>query len=116
VGVEFKSLEKGLCTLLLPIPEDHLSIGIRATVHGGVIFSLLDSAIGCCRFSVLEPHESHLRGVCKILNYTRAVIGAANWNASARSRTLRYPHRGVDGKYARKVFWSPGAGQLFARI
>ncbi|WP_022963620.1 PaaI family thioesterase [Halopseudomonas pelagia] len=72
LGLEFKSLEKGLCTLLLSIREEHFNGTAR--VHGGVIFSLLDSAMGAAAFSVLEPHESTATVECKI-NYTRAVIG-----------------------------------------
>lgn len=72
LGLEFKSIEVGTCTLTLPIREDHFNSTER--VHGGVIFSLLDSAMGAAAFSVLEPHESTATVECKI-NYTRAVVG-----------------------------------------
>ena len=72
LGLEFKSIEVGSCTLTLPIREDHFNSTAR--VHGGVIFSLLDSAMGAAAFSVLEPHESTATVECKI-NYTRAVVG-----------------------------------------
>lgn len=72
LGLEFKSQEKGVCSLLLTIREEHFNSTER--VHGGVIFSLLDSAMGAAAFSVLEPHESTATVECKI-NYTRAVTG-----------------------------------------
>lgn len=72
LGLEFKSIEVGTCILTLPIREDHFNSTER--VHGGVIFSLLDSAMGAAAFSVLEPHESTATVECKI-NYTRAVVG-----------------------------------------
>jgi len=72
LGVEFKSLDKGCCTLALSIRDEHFNGAQR--VHGGVIFSLLDSAMGAAAYSVLEPHESTATVECKI-NYTRAVLG-----------------------------------------
>jgi acyl-CoA thioesterase len=72
LGLQFKSMEAGTCTLALSIREDHFNSTAR--VHGGVIFSLLDSAMGAAAFSVLEPHESTATVECKI-NYTRAVVG-----------------------------------------
>jgi len=72
LGLQFKSMEAGTCTLALAIREDHFNSTAR--VHGGVIFSLLDSAMGAAAFSVLEPHESTATVECKI-NYTRAVVG-----------------------------------------
>lgn len=72
LGLEFKSLDKGLCTLKLVIRDEHFNSTAR--VHGGVIFSLLDSAMGAAAFSVLKPDESTATVECKI-NYTRAVVG-----------------------------------------
>ncbi|PKM29536.1 MAG: thioesterase [Gammaproteobacteria bacterium HGW-Gammaproteobacteria-11] len=72
LGLEFQSIDKGTCTLSLAITESHFNSTAR--VHGGVIFSLLDSAMGAAAFSVLEPHESTATVECKI-NYTRAVTG-----------------------------------------
>ena len=56
VGIEFAAIERGLCTLRLPIDDKHFNSTGR--VHGGVVFTLLDSAMGASAFSVLEPHES----------------------------------------------------------
>lgn len=72
LGLEFDSLERGLCVLKLEIRAEHFNSTQR--VHGGVIFSLLDSAMGAAAFSVLESHESTATVECKI-NYTRAVTG-----------------------------------------
>ena len=72
VGIEFAAIERGLCTLRLPIDDKHFNSTGR--VHGGVVFTLLDSAMGASAFSVLEPHESTATIDCNI-NYTRAVTG-----------------------------------------
>ncbi|SDT03880.1 acyl-CoA thioesterase [Halopseudomonas xinjiangensis] len=72
LGLEFDSLDRGLCVLKLAIREEHFNSTQR--VHGGVIFSLLDSAMGAAAFSVLEAHETTATVECKI-NYTRAVTG-----------------------------------------
>ncbi|WP_304639200.1 PaaI family thioesterase [Pseudomonas sp.] len=72
LGLEFESIERGLCVLRLKVTEEHFNSGQR--VHGGVIFSLLDSAMGAAAFSVLEPHETTATVEAKI-NYTRAVTG-----------------------------------------
>ena len=72
VGIEFVAIERGSCILRLPITEKHFNSTKR--VHGGVVFTLLDSAMGAAAFSVLEPHESTATIECKI-NYTRAVVG-----------------------------------------
>lgn len=72
LGVQFHSIEWGLCVLRLPVLEHHFNSTDR--VHGGVIFSLLDSAMGAAAFSVLESHESTATIEAKI-NYTRAVVG-----------------------------------------
>ncbi|HEC47930.1 MAG TPA: PaaI family thioesterase, partial [Pseudomonas xinjiangensis] len=56
LGLQFHTLEAGVCVLRLAIRADHFNSTDR--VHGGVIFSLLDSAMGAAAFSVLLPHES----------------------------------------------------------
>lgn len=72
LGIQFHSIERGRCVLRLPVLDHHYNSTDR--VHGGVIFSLLDSAMGAAAFSVLEPHESTATIEAKI-NYTRAVTG-----------------------------------------
>ena len=72
VGIEFTAIERGQCTLRLAIEDKHFNSTGRA--HGGVVFTLLDSAMGAAAFSVLEPHEVTATIECKI-NYTRAVTG-----------------------------------------
>ena len=72
VGIEFTAIERGQCTLRLAIEDKHFNSTGRA--HGGVVFTLLDSAMGAAAFSVLEPHEVTATIECKI-NYTGAVTG-----------------------------------------
>lgn len=74
VGVEFRHISRGECFLHLEIQQQHFNSTGR--VHGGVVFTLLDSAMGAAAFSVLEPHEVTATVECKI-NYTRAVTGGA---------------------------------------
>ena len=72
LGVTFHSIERGSCVLRLQVVDHHFNATER--VHGGVIFSLLDSAMGAAAFSVLKPDESTATIEAKI-NYTRAVTG-----------------------------------------
>lgn len=100
LGLEFDSLERGLCVLKLPIRPDHFNSTQR--VHGGVIFSLLDSAMGAAAFSVLEPHETTATVECKI-NYTRAVTGGE------LSCTGKVVHAGTRTVVVDGEVWQDGA-------
>ncbi|AQZ94327.1 PaaI family thioesterase [Halopseudomonas phragmitis] len=72
IGLEFRHISTGECHLYLDIDQRHFNSTGR--VHGGVVFTLLDSAMGAAAFSVLEPDEVTATVECKI-NYTRAVTG-----------------------------------------
>lgn len=100
LGLEFKAIEPGVCVLHLTITEQHFNSGQR--VHGGVIFSLLDSAMGAAAFSVLEPHETTATIEAKI-NYTRAVTGGE------LECTGRVVHAGTRTVVVDGEIWQDGA-------
>lgn len=72
LGLELVSLDKDACRMRLEITPAHFNAGGR--VHGGVTFSLLDSAMGAAVYAHLDAHESTATIECKI-NYTRAITG-----------------------------------------
>ncbi|WP_193074989.1 PaaI family thioesterase [Pseudomonas sp. FME51] len=72
LGLELISLEQDGCSMRLEIGPQHFNAGGR--VHGGVTFSLLDSAMGAAVYARLDDHETTATIECKI-NYTRAVTG-----------------------------------------
>src|SRR5690606_18093219 len=72
VGLELISLDPEGCTMQLEITAQHFNTTAR--VHGGVIFTLLDSAMGAAVYARLDAHETTATIECKI-NYTRAVTG-----------------------------------------
>ncbi|MFA5679025.1 MAG: PaaI family thioesterase [Pseudomonas sp.] len=72
LGLDVISLDKHGCRMRLEIGPSHFNAGGR--VHGGVTFSLLDSAMGAAVYAHLDAHESTATIECKI-NYTLGITG-----------------------------------------
>jgi uncharacterized protein (TIGR00369 family) len=56
LGIEFVSLEGGVCTMKLEAQERHSNP--MGTIHGGILGDLADAAMGMAYFSTLQPGES----------------------------------------------------------
>ncbi|MBW2422028.1 MAG: PaaI family thioesterase [Deltaproteobacteria bacterium] len=70
IGIETQLMEDGVCELSLEVADPHLSLAAR--VHGGVLFSLLDSALGRAILSQLPAGRGCATVEIKI-NYFRPV-------------------------------------------
>jgi acyl-CoA thioesterase len=70
LGIETQRMQDGVCELGLEVSEQHLSMAAR--VHGGVLFSLLDSALGRAILSQLPEGRGCATVEIKI-NYFRPV-------------------------------------------
>lgn len=100
IGLEVLNVDEDGCRMQLEIAAPHFNGTGR--VHGGVIFTLLDTAMGAAVYARLEAHEAAATIEAKI-NYTRAVTdGVLECRAKvmhAGSRTMV-----VDGEV-----WQDGA-------
>lgn len=100
LGLELLRLDKDGCIMQLKIVPEHFNSTGR--VHGGVVFSLLDSAMGAAVFGQLEPHESAATIEAKI-NYTRAVTGGV---LECRAKVM---HAGTRTMVVDGEVWQDGA-------
>lgn len=112
LGLELVSLDKEACVMRLEIGPSHFNAGGR--VHGGVTFSLLDSAMGAAVYAHLDGHESTATIECKI-NYTLAITGGV------LECTARVVHAGtrtmvVDGEVRQDGVLAAKCLGTFARI
>lgn len=72
LGLELVNLDREGCSMRLEVGPQHFNAGGR--VHGGVTFSLLDSAMGAAVYAHLAPDEMTATIECKV-NYTLAITG-----------------------------------------
>lgn len=87
LGIETVLAEDGRCRLELHADETHWSPAERA--HGGVLFSMLDTALGRAVISALEEGQGCATLECKI-NYFRPVVrGRITAEATVVTRTRR---------------------------
>lgn len=100
VGLELISLDREGCTMQLEITAQHFNTTAR--VHGGVIFTLLDSAMGAAVYARLDAHEATATIECKI-NYTRAVTGGV---VDCRAKVV---HAGTRTMVVDGEVWKDGA-------
>lgn len=100
VGLELISLDPEGCTMQLEITAQHFNTTAR--VHGGVIFTLLDSAMGAAVYARLDAHEATATIECKI-NYTRAVTGGV---VECRAKVV---HAGTRTMVVDGEVWQDGA-------
>lgn len=100
LGLELVSLDQDGCTMRLEISPQHFNTTAR--VHGGVIFSLLDSAMGAAVYARLDAHEATATIECKI-NYTRAVTGGV---LECRAKVM---HAGTRTMVVDGEVWQDGA-------
>lgn len=100
VGLELISLDQEGCTMQLEITAQHFNTTAR--VHGGVIFTLLDSAMGAAVYARLDAHEATATIECKI-NYTRAVTGGV---VECRAKVV---HAGTRTMVVDGEVWQDGA-------
>ncbi|EZQ17903.1 PaaI family thioesterase [Pseudomonas sp. G11-1] len=100
LGLELVSLDQEGCTMRLEISPQHFNTTAR--VHGGVIFSLLDSAMGAAVYARLDAHEATATIECKI-NYTRAVTGGV---LECRAKVV---HAGTRTMVVDGEVWQDGA-------
>ena len=100
VGLELISLDREGCTMQLEITAQHFNTTAR--VHGGVIFTLLDSAMGAAVYARLDAHEATATIECKI-NYTRAVTGGV---VECRAKVV---HAGTRTMVVDGEVWQDGA-------
>lgn len=100
LGVEVVSLDQDGCSMRLEIGPQHLNAG--GGVHGGVTFSLLDSAMGAAVYARLDAHEATATIECKI-NYTRGIIGGV---VECRAKVV---HSGARTMVVDGEAWQDGA-------
>ena len=100
LGLELVSLDKDGCTMRLAIAPQHFNSTGR--VHGGVIFSLLDSTMGAAVYGQLDADESAATIEAKI-NYTRAVTGGV---LECRAKVM---HAGTRTMVVDGEVWQDGA-------
>ncbi|MCR9096211.1 MAG: PaaI family thioesterase [bacterium] len=70
VGIAFDRAEEGICEMTLDVDDRHLSIAER--VHGGVFFTMIDTAMGRSVISTLPAGRGCATIEAKI-NYFRPV-------------------------------------------
>lgn len=70
LGLEIVSVGDGEAVLRLPVREDLLNL--HGKLHGGVMFSLLDIAMGQASHSLLGGQPGSVTLECKV-NYLRAI-------------------------------------------
>ncbi len=100
LGLQLVSLDEEGCVMRLDVNPQHFNTTQR--VHGGVIFSLLDSAMGAAVYARLDAHESTATIECKI-NYTRAVTGGV---LECRAKVM---HAGTRTMVVDGEVWQDGA-------
>jgi acyl-CoA thioesterase len=74
LGMRVKSVGEGRARFELAVEAKHLNP--TGTLHGGVIYSLADSAMGAALFSQLDPGEQCATLEIK-MNYLASVSGGA---------------------------------------
>lgn len=100
VGLELLSLDQDGCNMQLEITPQHFNGTGR--VHGGVIFTLLDSAMGGAVYARLDADESAATIEAKI-NYTRAVTDGV---VECRAKVM---HAGTRTMVVDGEVWQNGA-------
>lgn len=87
LGMKTVSAEEGRCRIELELNDTHLSTAARA--HGGVLFTLLDTALGRALISLLPEGRGCATVECKI-NYFRPIVkGRIVGEARVVTRTRR---------------------------
>ena len=90
LGMATVRTDDGTCVMELPLDERHMSVARRA--HGGVLFSLLDTALGRAVISALPEGKGCATVECKI-NYFRPVLRGrlvAEAKVVTKTRRLAY--------------------------
>lgn len=70
LGVVIERAADGICSCSMPVTT-HV-INANGTLHGGIIFTLLDTGMGVAAFTTLEPGERTATIECSI-RYLRSV-------------------------------------------
>ncbi|HKJ25216.1 MAG TPA: PaaI family thioesterase [Myxococcota bacterium] len=84
IGMEMGRVEDGVCVIELELDARHMSVAQRA--HGGVLFTMLDTAMGRAVISRLPPGRGCATVEAKI-NYLRP-IQAGRLRAEGRALDL----------------------------
>ena len=87
LGIETIDMKDGRCRMSLQADESHWSTAERA--HGGVLFSMLDTALGRAVISALPDGQGCATVECKI-NFFRPVLrGLLTCDAEVLTKTRR---------------------------
>ena len=87
LGIRPASMGDGRARFELTVREDHLNP--NGVVHGGVVYSLADTAMGAALFSALEPGQSCTTLEIKINYLAPVTSGELAAEASVVARTKR---------------------------
>ena len=87
LGIRPASMGDGRARFELTVREDHLNP--NGVVHGGVVYSLADTAMGAALFSALEPGQSCTTLEIKINYLAPVTSGELAAEASVIGRTKR---------------------------
>ncbi len=87
LGIRPVSMGDGRARFALKVREDHMNP--NGVVHGGVVYSLADTAMGAALFSALEPGQSCTTLEIKINYLAPATSGELAAEASVVARTKR---------------------------
>ena len=87
LGIRPASMGDGRARFELTVREDHLNP--NGVVHGGVVYSLADTAMGAALFSALEPGQSCTTLEIKINYLAPVTTGELAVEASVIARTKR---------------------------
>jgi uncharacterized protein (TIGR00369 family) len=87
LGIRPASMGGGRARFALTVREDHLNP--NGVVHGGIVYSLADTAMGAALFSGLEPGQSCTTLEIKINYLAPVTSGELVAEASVIARTKR---------------------------
>jgi uncharacterized protein (TIGR00369 family) len=87
LGMEFVEAERGSAVFALDVREDLTRMG--GILHGGAVFSLLDTAAACAVHTILEPGDRTVT-VDLTVHFLRPF---GSGRLQARARVLRAGHR-----------------------
>ena len=87
LGMKAKSVGEGRARFELEVEAEHLNP--NGTLHGGVIYSLADSAMGAALFSRLDPGEQCATLEITMSYLTPVTAGAITVDAAVVQRTKR---------------------------
>ena len=87
LGLEFVSAERGVAAFALDVREELTRMG--GILHGGAVFSLLDTAAACAVHTILEPEDRTVT-VDLTIHFLRPF---SSGRLHARARVLRSGRR-----------------------